>query len=137
MSMPQPAPRRVVAAVTGDLQPRIRAIFPECDVRFVRSGTELVRVLDEARCEMMVVQVHFNESSAAAALMCVLAREESFPVVCVRDVPDAKPAYAALNALRMALGGIAARAFIDLVEHRDDEAGNAHVRSVLERLCAA
>ncbi len=134
MCAPQGAARRVVAAVTNDLQPRIRAIFPGCDVRFVRSGTELVRALDEARCEMMVVQVHFNESSAAAALMCVLAREESFPVVCVRDVPDAKPAYAALNALRIALGGIVARAFIDLVEHRDDEAGNARVRAMLEPL---
>lgn len=134
MSTQQPAPRRVVAAVTGDLQPRIRALFPECDLRFVRSGTDLVRALDEARCEMMVVQVHFNESSAAAALMCVLAREDRFPVVCVRDVPDGKPAYAALNALRIVLGSIVARTFIDLVEHRDDEAGNARVRAMLESL---
>jgi hypothetical protein len=134
MGTQQPAPRRVVAVVTGDLQARIRSLFPECDLRFVRSGTDLVRALDEARCEMMVVQVHFNESSAAAALMCVLARAETFPVVCVRDEADAKPAYAALNALRIALGAIVARAFIDLVEHRDDEVGNARVRAMLQNL---
>jgi hypothetical protein len=129
MSLP-----RVVVAVTGEVQPRIRAILPGCELRFVQNGSELVRALEEAQCTLMIVEVHFDDSSAVAALKCVLARGDTFPVVCVRDVSLAKPAHAALDALRMALGAVVAREFIDLVEHRDDEAGNACVRALLMRL---
>jgi hypothetical protein len=133
MSLPRAAPR-VVAAVSADMQPRLRAILPGCELRFIQTGSELVRALDEARCEMLIVQVHFDEWTAVAALRCVLAREATFPVVCVRDVPFAKPGYAALDALRMALGGIVVRDFIDLVEHGDDAPGNERVRATLLRL---
>jgi hypothetical protein len=133
MSLPRAAPR-VVAAVSSEVQPRILAILAGCAVRFVQTGSELVRALDEAHCALMIVEVHFNESTAVAALRCVLSREETFPVVCVRDVPCDKPGYAALNALRAALGGVGAQDFIDLVEHRDDEAGNARVRAAFMRL---
>jgi hypothetical protein len=125
---------RVVVAVSGDLQPRIRALLPGCMVRFVQTGSELVRALDEAQWAMMIVELHFDESAAVAALRCVLARKATFPVVCVRDVPFAKPGYAALDALRLALGAVVVGSFVDLVEHCDDEAGNARVRAMLERL---
>ena len=124
----------VVAAVSGEIEPRIRAILAGCALRFVHTGSELMRALDEARCALLIVEVHFNESTAAAALRCALSREETFPVACVRDVPSGKPGYAALNALRMALGGNSAQDFIDLAEHLDDEAGNARVRARLQRL---
>jgi hypothetical protein len=132
MSLPRAAPR-VVAAVSRDVQPRIRAILSGCELRFVQTGSELVRALDEAHCEMMIVEVHFDGSAAVAALRCVLAREESFPVVCVRDVPSDQRGHVALDALRMALGGLVAHSFVDLVEHGDDEAGNAHVRATFMR----
>jgi len=103
-------------------------------VRFVHSGSDLVRALDEARCQILIVEVHFNESVAVAALSCLLRREETFPVVCVRDVPAEDPRHVALNALRMAVAGVVVRDFIDLVEHRDDDAGNAQVRDRFERL---
>lgn len=135
MSLPRAAPR-IVAAVTADVRPRIRALLPGCELRFVQTGSELVRALGEAQCTLMIVEVHFDESSAVAALKCVLAREETFPVVCVREVHGDKPGYATLNALRVALGAVVAREFIDLVEHRDDELGNASVRAVFMRLLA-
>ena len=125
---------RVVAAVTSDVQARIQAILTGCDLRFVHSGSDLVRALDEARCQILIVEVHFNESVAVAALTCVLARDETFPVVCVRDVPSEEPGHIALNALRMAVAGVVVRDFIDLLEHRDDEIGNAQVRGRFERL---
>jgi hypothetical protein len=127
-------PLRILAAVTGDVRPRIRAIFPECELRFVRSGSELVRALDEGDCAMMIVEVHFDESGAVAALRCVRSREETFPVICIRDVVVDKPGHAALDALRMAIGGASAEAFIDLAEHRDDEAGNERLRAMLMQL---
>jgi hypothetical protein len=125
---------RVVAAVGPYVKPRIRAILPQCDLRFVASGSELVQALDEAPCDMMIVELHFNESAAAAALRCALARDETFAVVCVRNVSFAGPPHAALNALRMVLGGcMPVNAFVDLVDYADDEAGNARVRVMLVR----
>ena len=116
------------------MQPRIRVIVPACELRFVRNGSELVRALNEAPCDLLIVETHFNESAAAAALSYARAREETFPVVCVRDVPFAKPPYAALNALRAILGAAGADAFIDLHAHANDEAGNACARAILEPL---
>jgi hypothetical protein len=136
MSLQRAAPR-VVAAVSGDVQPRIRALLPGCALRFVRSGSELVHALDEAQCALLIVQVHFDESAALAALRCVRAREQSFPVICVRDVACDKRGHAVLDSLRMALDGVAVRLFIDLVEHGDDETGNARVRAVLMQLLPA
>ena len=133
--MLEPVTPRVIAAVSQSVKNRIRAILPHCELRFVSAGSELVRALDEARCDMMIVEVHFNESSAASALRCVLARDETFPVVCVREVDCDRPPHAALGALRMA-AGVSAQAFVDLLAYPDSEAGNAGARAVLEELLA-
>jgi hypothetical protein len=124
---PPPAAPRIVAAVSRDLQDRIRAILPECELRFVYTGSELVRVLDETHCDMMIVEMHFDASTAVAALMCARSRDETFPVVCVRNVPFAKLRWRALREL-------GAQHFIDLVQYADDAIGNAHVRSMLVQL---
>lgn len=120
-------PPRIVAAVSRDLQQRIRAILPECELHFARTGSQLVRMLDEAPCDMMIVEMHFDESTAVAALKCARSRDETFPVVCVRSAPFAKLRW-------RALGELGAQHFIDLVQHADDAIGNARVRSMLETL---
>lgn len=125
---------RVVAAVSRDLGPRIRAILPDCELRLVATGSELVQALDEARCDLLIVEIHYDESAAAAALKIALARDVTCNVVCIRDLPFAKLARAALDALRIALGGVGAQAFVDLLEYPDDAAGNARVCALLERL---
>ena len=125
---------RVLAAVSPGLEARIRAILPECELRFVHTGPELVRALEAWRCDMLIVGLHFDESSAIAALERVLAREETFPVVCVRGLPFNRLGRPALDALRMALGELGAHNFIDLLEYPDDAPGNARVRGMLERL---
>jgi hypothetical protein len=133
MSSP-PAALSIVAAVSWDVQRRIRAILPECELHFADTGSQLVRVLDETHCDLMIVEVHFDESTAVAALKCALSRDGTFPVVCVRGVPFAKLGRPALDALRMALGELRAQHFIDLLQYADDEIGNARVRFMLERL---
>jgi hypothetical protein len=130
--MPLPAPR-VVAAVSSYLRPRILAVLAGRELCFVSTGSELVSALGAAPCGLLIVEVHFDESAAAAALRCALAGEARFPVVCVRDVLGAKPAHAALNALRTTFGSVGARDFIDLWQHPEDEGGNALVRARLER----
>jgi hypothetical protein len=131
------APPRIVAAVRRDVQRRIRAVLPECELRFVETGAQLVRALDEARCDMLIVGLHFDDSSAAAALQRVLAREETFPVVCVRGAPFSHLGETTLEASRMALSELGAQNFIDLLEYPDDALGNARVRAMLERLLPA
>jgi hypothetical protein len=134
MSSPPGAPR-VVAAVDRDVERRICAILPQCELHFVRTGEQLLRALDEWPCDMVIVGSHFDQSTAVVALEHVLARGETFPVVCVRGLPFARGLGAStLEALRLASGELGAQHFIDLLQYPDDEPGNARVRAMLERL---
>jgi DNA-binding LacI/PurR family transcriptional regulator len=134
MTSPAAAPR-VVAAVSPEVQRRIRGILPGCELHFVQTEEQLLRALDEARCDMLIVGSHFDESTAVAALERVLARGETFPVVCVRGMPfAARLGQPTVEALRIASSELGAQHFIDLLQYPDDENGNARVRAMLERL---
>ena len=111
---------RVVAAVSPDVEARLRAILPKCELRFVRTGAQLMRALDKAGCDLLIVGLHLDEWSALAALEGVLSREQTFPVVCVRGAPSLSPP--------------AGQNFIDLLQYADDALGNARVRAMLVRL---
>jgi hypothetical protein len=130
-----PVTPRVVAAVAPDLEPRIRAIVPPCELRFVSSKTQLLAELRDARCSLLLVGTHFDESTALAAIEYALARDETFPVVCVRGQPfTGAPDGSTVDAFRLASRALGAHNFIDLLQYSDDEAGNGRVRRMLERL---
>lgn len=135
MGSPHAAPR-VVAAVGSDLRRRLRAVLHECELRFVQTGTELVQALDEAHCDLLIVEVHLEESAAVAALKCALSRGETCRVVCICAVPW-KARHAILDSLRTALGAVAAHDCIGLVDYPDDDQGNASVRAALDALLPA
>jgi chemotaxis response regulator CheB len=124
----------VIAAVSSAARPRISAILRGWELRFVDSGSELVKALADRAWDMMILEVHFNRHAAAAALKCALSGNASFPVVCVRHAPFANRGHAALDALRMTLGAVGAHAFVDLLEYAEDEAGNVAARALLEGL---
>ena len=127
---------RIVAAVSPDVRGRIRAILADCELRFVDTGAELARALDEAPCDLVLVGLHFEESSALAALEQVFSREQSFPVVCVRGRPFRCLKERSLHGLRMALSELGVHNFIDLLQFPDDPAGNAHLAAALEGVMA-
>jgi hypothetical protein len=127
------AASRIVAAVSPGARPRIRAIAPPCELCFVDTAEALLRELDNRRCDMLILGLHFEESTAVAALQRVRARADTFPVVCVRGRPS-RLGQRSLSALRMAVSELGTDNFIDLLEYPDDEAGNARVRAMLERL---
>lgn len=128
---------RVVAAVTPELQPRLRAILSGCDLRFARTGSDLVRALEEAHCELMVLELHYDQAAALAALRCVVARQDTYPVVCVRAARFPRTAAGMLDRLRLGVGAAVAPKLIELVEHLDDAAGNAQVRAMLEHVMSS
>jgi chemotaxis response regulator CheB len=132
--IPPPGAPRVVAAVRQDVQRRIRAILPDCELRFVESGAELLRALDETGCDLLIIGLRFDQSSTAQALRRVLARDGNFPVVCVRGLPFSRLGDATLEASRLALSELGAHNFIDLLQYPDDALGNERVRTMLERL---
>ena len=131
---PPPGAPCVVAAVRRNVQRRIRAILPDCELRFVETGAELRRALDESACDLLIIGLHFDQSSALQALQRVLARDENFPVVCVRGLPFARLGHSSLEASRLALAELGAHNFIDLLQYPDDALGNARVRAMLDRL---
>ena len=124
---------RVLAAVPREAEPRILSVLPQCNVRFVHTGEQLLRALDEGPCHMLIVGMQFDESTAVAALERLFLRDETFPVVGVRGMPSrlGKPA---VDSVRIALGELGAQNFIDLLEYPDDDGGNERVRSMLQRL---
>ena len=131
---PPPGAPCVVAAVRRNVQRRIRAILPDCELRFVETGAELLRALDETSCDLLILGLHFDQSSAMQALQRVVARDETFPVVCVRGLPFSRLGHPALEASRLALAELGAHNFIDLLQYPDDALGNARVRAMLDRL---
>jgi hypothetical protein len=131
---PPPGAPRVVAAVARSLQRRIRAILPDCELRFVRTSAELLRALEETPCDLLIIGLHFDQSSAMQALQRVLAREGTFPVVCVHGLPFSRLGHPALQASRLALSELGAHNFIDLLQYPDDALGNARVSAMLEGL---
>lgn len=126
------AASRIVAAVSPGVRERICAIAPRGELCFAHTAEALLRELDNG-CDMLILGLHFDESTMVAALQRVRARAEAFPVVCVRGRPS-RLGQRSLSALRMALNELGAQNFIDLLEYPDDEAGNARVRATLERL---
>ena len=124
---------RVVVAVSPELRPRIRAVLPAYELRLVETGAELLRALDEERVDMLIIGVHFDESTAVAALERALSAGELCPVVFVRG---RKTVYGerSMHALRMALDELGAQYFIDLLHYPNDALGNARVQAMLERL---
>lgn len=127
------APLRIVAAVSHDVRQRIRAILPGSELRFVETDAELMEVLQQARCDILILGMQFDESSAVASLERVRSRGKAFPVVCVRGRPSLL-GQRSMHALRTALHELGAQDFIDLMDYPDNEAGNARVRALLERV---
>lgn len=130
----RPLRPRVVVAVSPPLQTRIRSILRGWELRFVETVAELGVALDEAPYDMVIVGLHFDESSAVAAVQQIFTRGAGVPVVCVRGVPFTQLRERTLHGLRLALNELGAENFIDLLHYPNDAVGNARIEVMLERL---
>ena len=133
----RPLQPRVVVAVSQPLQARIYAILRGWELRFVETCAELTVALDEAPYDLVIVGLHFDESSAVAAVQQVFARDPDIPVVCVRGRPFSQLRERTMHGLRLALSELGAQNFIDLLQYPNDAVGNARLAVMLERLVFA
>ena len=125
--------KKILIADGPDNEDRIGAILKPHELTFVRTLREATRALDRDGYDLLIIGVHFDESRMFDLLRQVRADERyrHKPVVCVASQRFDTPI--SLQGLEIATRALAASAFIDFARHGDYDAGNAAIRSVVER----
>jgi hypothetical protein len=117
---------------------RLARILDGRDVEFASTCVEARVRLRERPYELIVIGAHFDSSTALELVQEVLRGEAPCPVICVHCMPFRTPsARRSFDAFRLASSALGAAEVLNLLEFPDDEAGNARVRTMLERLMAA
>lgn len=123
----------VAEAVPG--RDRLARILDGRDVEFASTCAEARVRLHERPYDLVVIGAHFDSSTALDLIQEVLRGEATCPVICVHCVPFATPsARRSFEAFRLASSALGAAEVLNLLEFPDDEAGNARVRRMLERM---
>jgi hypothetical protein len=130
--MPPASPRVLVCTVTG-AEPRIRAVLPGAEIRFVYVTDEALHALRNETFDLMLVGIRFDEFRALELLRLIQAEPDLQrpPLVGVRGAravfrvsPDV------FDIPMLAMG---ARDVIDFSDIPDDAAGNAAIHERLMR----
>ena len=132
--MAKDAALRVLVAVAEDARPRMRSIFHRwSEAVFVGQISEL----PERGFDLVVIGAHFDFSRGIETLVEVLRHRPACPVVCIRASPFDALGPASFDAYSMACIELGATDVLDLLNFPDDEAGNARVCALFERLIRA
>jgi len=124
----------VLLAVGPQARHRLQRILGgDCDLRHVASTTELLQALDPAVHDMVVVGAHFDESHTLDVLARIFHHDHARIVVCVCGRRGLL-GEATVNGLGLASRVLGARGFVDLTAYPDDDAGDARIRSLFQRL---
>ena len=127
-------PLRILVAVAGAARGRLERILAGHEVTFAATLKELCAAWQPARFDAVLVGTHFDESTTFEALREVLGRERPPPVICVRALPFGHGlGESTMHAFRAACHELGVRLVLDLVEYRDDPAGDREVQRLLER----
>ena len=127
---------RVLMAVSLPAAERIGRILVE-DFRIERAASlrELVHTMRCSSFDLVIVGAHFDGSRAIEALDVVRLHAPQVPLVCVRVAPFCDPlGEATLAAFQTAVEELGVDCFVDLLTFPDDGAGNARIRTMIERL---
>jgi hypothetical protein len=125
---------RVLVAVIGPAKARMSAILAGHHVVWADTLDDVINALEHPLFDIAVVGAQFDDSRALDALSYAVMRLDRGAVVCVRTVPFAQLGPSTFDALRAACNELGVQCVLDLLEFPDDEAGNARVRTMLERL---
>src|SRR5437016_9693073 len=127
-------PLRILVAVAGAARERLERILAGHDLTFAATLKELCAALQPARFDAVLVGTQFDESTTFDALREVLAGERPPPVICVHALPFGHGlGESTMHAFRAACHELGVRLVLDLLEYRDDPAGDREVQRLLER----
>jgi hypothetical protein len=126
---------RVLMAVSPGAADRIGRILHGFRLECSGSLGELAQALRSSSFEVVVVGSHFDGSRAIEALKMVRWHAPQVPLVCVRGAPFCNPlGEATLAAFRAAAEELGVDCFVDVLQFADDDAGNARLRTMFDRL---
>jgi hypothetical protein len=132
-----PMKTRVLVASVQQAHRRLIAILGGHDLTFVSTLTEAEAALRADGFNLIMVGTHFDESKVFDLLRSVKAdaKYSRVPVICFRGIKFAETYDKSLvQIVEMACKEMGAAHFFDLVAFPDDARGNAHVRSVINRV---
>jgi hypothetical protein len=120
-------------AVAGAARGRLARILARHDVTFAATLQELRAAWQPARFDAILVGTHFDESTTFEALREVLGGHRPPAVICVRALPFGHGlGKSTMRAFRAACHELGVILVLDLLEYREDAAGDREVRRILE-----
>jgi hypothetical protein len=126
---------RVLMAVSPRAAERMSRILPGVEVTQAASLGEFTYALRCRSFDLVVVGCHFDGSRALEAIKTARSNAPGAALACVLAAPfESTLGVGTLAALQAAAGELGVDCFIDVMQFPDDAAGNARVRSILDRL---
>ncbi len=126
--------KKILIADVPQMDGRYARAAAGWDIAFVRTVPEACAAIGAARYDLVAIGVYFDDSRMFDLVRAIRADEarREVPIVCVRG----SPGFTAVTGrtLEMTLKALSANAFVDLVHFGDDTAGDAALRTAMERL---
>jgi DNA-binding NtrC family response regulator len=123
----------ILVADVPSMDARYSAALAGWTLAFARTMHEARATLAAQRCVAVVIGVYFDDSQMFDLVRAIRADDfqNEVPIICVRG----SPGYTAVTtrALEMAVKALAADAFVDLLHFADDQAGDAALRTIVQR----
>jgi hypothetical protein len=126
---------RVLTAVAPRAAQRMSRILAGWEVSHAASLAQFAHELRCSNFDLMIVGCHFDGSRALEAVKTARAQAPEVPLVCVLAAPFSTPlGEATVTAFHTAAEELGVDCFVDVLQFADEEAGNARIRGMLERL---
>ena len=127
----------ILVADVPSMDGRYSAALAGWPLTFVRTMHEARSALAAKRCAAVVIGVYFDDSQMFDLVRAIRADDfqNEVPILCVRG----SPGYTAVTTrtLETAVKALAADAFVDLLHFADEAAGDAALRSAVQRYLRA
>jgi CheY-like chemotaxis protein len=128
---------RILLACVRQAYTRLFAILSGHELEFVTTLIEAQAALKGNPFDLVMIGLHFDESRMFDLLEQVRAdaRYARVPVVCFHGILSANPQDdLKLEPIEVACKALGANVFFDLLAYPDDTAGNAAIRSIVNRV---
>jgi DNA-binding NtrC family response regulator len=126
--------KNILLAVVPRADLRLRRVLAGHPLRSVQTIDQATRALHDEEYALVIIGVYFDQSRMFELLSYTRASalNRATPVVCVLGVPS-RFTELTLRGLERTVMAMNAQAFVNLNDFADDPAGNAALRSTLER----